>query len=398
MHDNWFDRARADTCGVEKLAHLNNAGCSLTTRAVVSAQLSHLEQEALVGGYEAAEGLLPAHEDNFYLATARILGVREDEIGFSTCATEAWRRVLHGISLPAGATIAFDSSIYGSNLLALLDGQERFQWRLRPVALDDDGSISLNELEAVLAGGVDLLAVTHMPAQSGVVSPLAQIVDLAHSAGAPVLVDACQTLGQLPISVQEVDFDALIFTGRKYLRAPRGTGGLCVRERMFDRLRPLGPDIRSAELLDRGRGWSARSGAVALEQWERNWANFVGAGVAARQLGQLDANQVWIRVQSLAEYLVAALQSVAGVQVRRRGAERGGIVVFDVPGLPDLRVVRDRLRERQVNVMYAGPLNAPLDADNGSRGWLRASVHYYNNEDDLDRLVLGLAELTARTD
>jgi selenocysteine lyase/cysteine desulfurase len=153
---------------------------------------------------------------------------------------------------------------------------------------------------------------------------------------------------------------------------------------------PLVPDIEVAEVCDAPMQWGVRSGARLLEQWERNWTSVVGAVAALEYLAGLDDSWVRARIGELAEALVAVLRSVPDVTVRRRSGETGGIVVFDVPG-HDLVQIRDRLRARNVNVMFAGPQNAPIEMfSRQERGWLRASVHYFNDESDLNALATEL--------
>lgn len=390
------ERLRSETPGSKHVAHLNNAGCALPPQAVVAAQSQYLEAESLRGGYETAANFEKSGV-NFYDKVAEIMGARPAEIGFCQSATEGWRRVLYALPLPAGATVAFDESTYGSNVLALLDAKERFGWSLKPIGMDSAGVIDLEELERVLQRKeVDLVAITHMPAQSGVVNPLDEVSRLARQGGALTLVDACQTLGQVPINVEDNGIDSLVFTGRKYLRAPRGTGGYFLRERLFERMTPLGPDIRAAEVLNETLSWRLRRDGLCLEQWERNWVSFAGCAAAVEYLTKLDKVWIWDRIRTLAQRLVHELGDVSGVKVRRRAEEQGGIVVFDLP-TQDLIDVRNWLREERINVMYAGPQNAPIEMfKNRERGWIRASVHYYNIEADIESLCAAVTRYLAR--
>lgn len=174
---------RQDTPGADRVIHFNNAGCALPVAPVVLAQTDYIAQESVEGGYEAAERLSDQGASP-YLGLARLLQVHQDEVGFCGNATDAWRRVLYALALPHGARIAFDESIYGGNLLALIEGRDRFQWVLRPVRLEGTGTLDLGELERQLADGVDLVAITHIPAQSGAVNPVAEISAMSRRYGA----------------------------------------------------------------------------------------------------------------------------------------------------------------------------------------------------------------------
>ncbi|MGH3731542.1 MAG: aminotransferase class V-fold PLP-dependent enzyme, partial [Micromonosporaceae bacterium] len=360
---------------------------------VVEAQIGYLRRESAGGGYETAERLGDA-ADTPYRGIAGLLGVEPAEVGFCGNASDAWRRVLYALPLGRGARIGYDESIYGGNLLALLEAEERFGWRLFPVSLDpDSGRIDLTALEAALTDGLDLVALTHMPAHSGVVNDLDETSAMIRRHGAISLVDACQTVGHVPIDLSPTAVDGLVFTGRKFLRAPRGTGGFVVRGPLLERIQPLGPDLRAGEVLPDGRH-QVRRGGVGLEQWERNWALHVGLGAAVEYLLDLDREWAWRRIQGLSRTLAAELSAIDGIVVRRGPAEQGGIVVFDLPG-KTLTSVRDSLRARGANVMFAGEQNAPVQMRRqGERGWLRASPHYFNTEDELRRFAALVSDAT----
>lgn len=386
---------RNETPGATRVTHFNNAGCSLPPQAVIDAQIAYIEQESLLGGYEAAARFANGANE-FYTYGAKVLGCDPEEIGLCQSATDAWRKILYSLSLPKGSTIAFDESIYGGNLLALTEGRDRFGWRLLPVDINESGTIDLRHLAQVLREeSVSLLAITHMPAQSGALNPLGEIAQLASKSRCLTVVDACQSLGHAPIDLAKESVDGLVFTGRKYLRAPRGTGGYFLRADVAANTVPLGPDIRVAEITSDHSDWQMLPAVPRLEQWERNWSSMMGAAEALKYLSNLDADWIWKRIAMMARSVVEALAPISGVQVRRRSAEEGGIVVFDLPGR-DLVDARDWLRASGVNTMFAGPQNAPIEMlRHGERGWLRVSVHYYNTQEDVERLAAAVAEYLA---
>jgi len=390
--DALISRLRTETPGAERVLHFNNAGCSLPAAQVVTAQIDFLRRESELGGYEAAEALGEEAQQP-YRDLARRLRADEACVGFCNNASDAWRRVLYGLPLKSGARVVYDESTYGGNILALLDGRDRFGWELVPVRIDPTtGTIDQGSFLRAIEGGADLVALTHMAAQCGAVNDIAQLVRTARSAGAFTLLDACQTLGQVPIDFASLGLDSLIFTGRKYLRAPRGTGGFVFSRAAMELVQPLGPDIRSAAVLS-SQAWERQVGAIGFEQWERNWAVHRGLAAAIEYWSALDEGWVWERIQLVAAVLTEALCEVPGVEVRRLSEERGGIVVFDMPG-HDLRGVRDRLRVQGINTMYAGPQNAPLQmARDNEHGWLRASVHYYNTEDEVDQFAAAVSAI-----
>ena len=133
--------------------------------------------------------------------------------------------------------------------------------------------------DALSGGDVALVSLTHVPTNGGLVNPAAEIGALARSADVPFLLDACQSVGQLDLDVDVIGCDFLSATGRKFLRGPRGTGFLYVRESILDRVRPAQPDHHGADLVTSDR-YELAPGAQRFEYWEYNHAAWLGLGAA----------------------------------------------------------------------------------------------------------------------
>lgn len=375
---------RADTPGAAHVTHLNNAGSSLPSRQVLEAQVEWLETEAVTGGYElaAARG---DQAEQVYGSLADLVGGHPDEIAITDHATTAWWQAFHSVPMGAGQRVLTSEVDYGANFIAYLRAAERTGVTIEVVPSDASGQLDVAELERTIAGDVALVAVSHMPTNGGLVNPAAEIGRVTRAAGVPYLLDACQTVGQAPIDVEAIGCDFLSATGRKYLRAPRGTGFLWARRSTLDWAVPL--------LLDHsGAAWSApdtyrlRDDARRFETWERNHAAVAGLGVAAGLVNELGIDAIWERVQSLADTLRTRLEQV-GATVHDLGRVRGGIVTFTVPDRT-ATAVRDHLATQQINVSVSTPDATLVDATRRGLGDLvRASVHYYNTEEELDAAV-----------
>jgi cysteine desulfurase/selenocysteine lyase len=379
------ERARRETPGCEYVTHLNNAGSSLPPQPVLDAVIGHLQLEARVGGYEAHEQNESAI-DRFYGAAAELIGALPGEIAFSSSATRAWDMAFYGFPFERGDRILTAVAEYISNYIAYIQVAERTGVEIIPVPSDEYGQVSVDALRRVVDERVKLIAITHIPTNGGLVNPAAEIGAVAREAGIPYLLDACQSVGQLPVDVDEIGCDVLSATGRKYLRGPRGTGFLYVRSSLLDRLEPPLLDMRAADWVEPDR-YELRPDAIRFEEWEQAYAAKAGLATGIDYALGWGLDSIWQRVAALGESLRALLGDIDGVTVRDLGAVRCGIVTFTVEGV-EANELKRRLSRERINVT-ASPRSSTL-LDSRARGLpdlVRASVHYYNTDEEIDRLV-----------
>jgi cysteine desulfurase/selenocysteine lyase len=258
---------------------------------------------------------------------------------------------------------------------------------------DEAGQLSVAALRQMAGERVRLIAITHVPTNGGLVNPAAAVGTIAREVGALYLLDACQSVGQMPVDVNEIGCDMLSVTGRKFLRGPRGTGLLYVRRGALDQLEPPLLDLHAAEWTAPDR-YVLRDDARRFENWEANVAAKIGLGAALDYALSWGIEAIWARVSLLAERLRERLNALPPVVVRDQGAVRCGIVSFTVEGA-DLMAMRDALRAQSINISVSPSEYTLLDMRaRGLPTVLRASVHYYNTEDEIERLCAALERLT----
>ena len=378
-------RARADTPAAEAVAHLNNAGAALPPTPVLDAVVEHLRREAEIGGYEAADERGDRVEHT-YDALARLIGAERDEIAIVENATRAWDMAFYSLQLREGDRILTTSAEYASNYIPMRQVADRTGAAVVVVPDDEQGQVDVDRLAAMLDERVKLVSLVHVPSQGGLVQPAAAVGAACRAAGVPLLLDACQSVGQMPVDVGEIGCDMLSATGRKFLRGPRGTGFLYVRRALVEQLEPPLLDLHAAEWQPDG-SYRIRPDARRFENWETNVATKIGLGVAADYALAIGLDPIRDRVRALANELRERLAALPGVHVHDLGEERSAIVTFTVDGHPTAEVVA-ALREHGVNTSLSPATYARLDF--GARGLtdlVRASPHYYNEIHELDRLV-----------
>ncbi|GLX00462.1 aminotransferase class V-fold PLP-dependent enzyme [Microtetraspora sp. NBRC 16547] len=385
--DNRIDveRVRDETPGCRDLIHLNNAGCSLPPAAVVDTMTDYLRNEASRGGYEVQRERSEQIEAT-YTSLASLIGARPSEIALADNATHAWDMVFYGMRFTPGDRILTCQSEYGSNAIAYLQQAKRFGVETRVVGNDASGQIDLDQLERELGDDrVKLVSMTHIPTQGGLINPAAAVGALAEAAGVPFLLDACQSVGHLNLDVRELRCDVLTGTGRKYLRGPRGTGFLYVREDAMDAFEPAVLDNGSA-VWTSPTAYEMNPDARRYETWEKNYAAVVGLGAAVDYALALGMDAIEARVLALGDLLRRTLTGVEGVRVHDLGQSRCGIVSFTVEGVtPD--DVRPALAGKGVNVSVSKSTSSQWDLPSrGLASVVRASVHYYNTESEIEHV------------
>ena len=383
---------RADTVGCETRTHLDNAGSSLPPRPVTDAVIAHLRREEMVGGYAAEAEHLAALEDT-YDACAQLIGATRDEIALVESATSAWQMAFHSIPFQDGDHIVTCVAEYASNYLAYLRLAQRVGVIIDVVPDDEHGQIDVARAAEIVTDRTRLIAITHVPTNGGLVNPAEAVGEVARAHGVLYLLDACQTVGQLPIDVRAIGCDFLSFTGRKFLRGPRGTGALYAKARSAAG-QPALIDLHSATWTDRS-SYDMRSDARRFENFESNVAAKIGLGVAVRYALDIGVDVAWSRIRQLATRLRRRLDEIDGVTVRDKGAVQCGIVTFDVDGVDSARV-KAALEHNNVVVNVTNRPSTLLDmTQRGIDSMVRASVHYFNTDDEVDRSA-DLVESIAR--
>ncbi|WP_437714194.1 aminotransferase class V-fold PLP-dependent enzyme [Sorangium sp. So ce448] len=380
---------RRDTPACTSVLHFNNAGSSLPPAVVVDTVVEHLRREATLGGYEA-EAEAGERLEAVYGTIARLIGAAPGEIALVENATRAWDMAFYSLRFGPGDRILTARTEYASNYIAFLQVARRTGAEIVPIPSDERGAVSLSALDRLLDERVKLIAITHVPTNGGLVNPAEEIGRRARSAGVPFLLDACQSVGQLPIDVEAIGCDFLSATGRKYLRGPRGTGFLYVRRALLDRLEPPFLDLHAARWTAPDR-YELLPDARRFENWESYVAGRLGLGAAAEYALRLGLPAIRDRVSALAERLRARLSEIPGVTVRDLGEQRCGIVTFTRAG-EDATAIKARLAAQAIHVSVSTAAGTLLDfEDRGIPDLVRASVHYYNDESEIDRFVAALA-------
>lgn len=387
-----IERLRADAPGCAERIHLDNAGAGLMPRPVSEAVKAHIDLESRIGGYEAAAAAAGRIEAA-YGAVAGLLGCQPRHVAFVENATVAYAQALSSIPFDRGDVILTSTSDYISNQIMFLSLARRIGVEVVRVPNATEGGIDVDATgDLIRARRPRLVTLTHVPTNAGIVQPVAEVGALCREHDVVYLVDACQSVGQLPVDVNAIGCDFLSATSRKFLRGPRGSGFLFVSDRVLDMgLEPLFLDMQGAEWRDADT-YVPYTTASRFENWEFAYALLLGTGEAARYTMAVGIDAIAERTSALADRLRRGLQD-AKLRVLDAAPRLCGIVTVEIPGL-GAEWFHDELERRGVNTSASIRGYGVIDFDAMGIEWaLRLSPHYYNTEQEVDAAVGLIDEL-----
>lgn len=387
------ERLRGETPATSTLVHLNNAGASLMPQPVVDEVTSYLRLESEIGGYETAT-LRAADIRVAYRQVAKLIGAQPHNVAFTENATVSTAQVLSAIRWNRGDAIVTTRNDYASNQIQFLALQKRFGIRVLRAEDRATGGVDVSSLDDLVAKHrPKLVCVTHIPTNSGMVQDVVGAGQICKRHDVLLLVDACQSIGQMPVVVEEIGCDFLSASSRKFLRGPRGCGFLYVSDRAIEAgLEPLFIDMHGANWVDADQ-YEPAADASRFENWESAWALVLGTGVAADYATSIGLDAIEGRIRMLSQYLRKELDQLPRVRLLDRGERLSSVVSIKVEGVdPDWLVTR--LRTEKINTSAQKRVYAVIDFDDkGVEKSLRLSPHYFNTVEEIDRVVTVLKQV-----
>ncbi len=377
------EAVRADTPGCARCAHFNAAGSALMPRPVIEAIRSHLDLEAAIDGYRAADRQQALIEDT-YRAYAELLGTKPANIALCENATDAFSRALSAIDFEPGDLILTSENDYVSNQITYLSMVKRLRVRLERIPEHPQGGFDPAAADDLIrARRPRLVALSQVPTNSGLIQPVAAVAGACADTGAYYLLDACQSIGQMELDVGSLGCDFLSASARKFLRGPRGSGVLYCSERVLNEgLAPLYLDLRGARWAAADR-YEAESSARRFETWENPYALVIGAGVAVRYALGIGLAAIERHLCARAAAMREALAELPGLRVLDRGKRRCAIVTFTLSATSPAAAIA-HLDRHGITASISQRDYAVIDFDRKEAPWaIRVAPHCYTNAQDV---------------
>ncbi len=380
-----IQKLRSDTPGIGHITHFNNAGAALPTQASLDKIFDYLKNEAVIGGYRIKEEY-NKEVNAFYQRAAQLVNASAEEIAITGSASESFNNILYSIPFQKGDIIITSEIEYGNSFVNFINLKNKLGIEIKLIRNLPNGDFDLEMLKRSISEKVKLIAVTHIPTSSGVVAPVEEIGQIAKAHDILYLVDACQSIGQMPFDVDKIACDFASATARKYLRGPRGLGFLYVRKSVIESLTPPILDTVTAQ-------WKSETvvdlqkSILMFERFEKSFALVLGFSEALRYLLDLGVENTWSRIQELAQYTRQRLGNLKGLEVHDPGSQKCGIVTFTKKGIKPAEI-HSKLRAQNINTSVSLPFSSLTDMQSrGLEGTVRASVHYYNTKEEIDLLI-----------
>jgi cysteine desulfurase/selenocysteine lyase len=381
----------------EGLAYLDSAATSQTPRAVIEAMdRYYLEARATV--HRSVYPLAAEATELFEGARARIAaftGSTPGETVLTRNATEALNLVAWSWgrgNVGDGDLIAVTEMEHHSNLVPWqMVAQERGA-QLAYVAIEDDGTLDLDSLDAVLARGPKVLAVAHVSNVLATVNPLEEIARRAHAAGALVVVDGAQAVPHLPVDVAALGADFYAWTGHKAY-GPTGVGVLHARRELLEAMPPW---LGGGHMITRvGEQSSTYADPPArFEAGTSAIAEGIGLGAAVDFLAAIGMDEVRAHAREIAGYALERLREVPGLTLYGPADldRRGSVAAFNLDGVHP-HDVAEILGREGVCVRAGHHCAQPLMRRLGVSATSRASFAVHSTHDDVDRLIDALGSV-----
>jgi cysteine desulfurase / selenocysteine lyase len=384
------------------LAYLDSAATTQRPRAVLEAIAEYYQHH---NGNPARSLHTLARRSAILYETARATVARflnargPEEVVWTRGTTEAINLVASSwgsANLRPGDEVVVTIADHYSNLLPWQLAAQRAKATLRVLDIGDDSRLRLDQLNAILSRRTKMVTFPHISNVLGLVNPVKEICERAHSAGALVLVDGAQSVPHFSVDVQKLGCDFLAFSGHK-MCGPMGIGVLWARGALLDAMPPFQMGSNMAHDVEIGRPTDHfAEGGLKFEAGTPNVPGAIGLGAAVTFLESLDREALWAREQELTRYALASFQKVKGLRILgpTEPGERISVFSFVIENRRPLEVVT-ALDAMGIAVRGGDLASLPLLKRMGLRTALRASCYVYTSAEEIDRLITRLQSRTS---
>jgi cysteine desulfurase/selenocysteine lyase len=382
------------------LVWFDNAATTQKPSAVIE-RLSHFYRHENSNIHRAAHELAARATDAYEGArrqVQRFLGAASpDEIVFVRGATEAINLVAQSWgrkNIGEGDEILISHLEHHANIVPWQMLAAERGAKLKVVPVDSRGQLRLDELQRLLNARTKLVSITHVSNALGTVTPILEIVDLGHRAGACVLIDGAQSVSHIPINVQSIDADFFVLSGHKIF-GPTGIGVLYGKAKVLDDMPPWQGGGNMIEDVTFERS-TYQPPPGRFEAGTGNIADAVGLGAALEYLTTIGMPNIEHYESELLSYATEQLTRVPGLEIVGTAAHKASVLSFVIDGI-EPTTIGTALNQEGIAVRAGHHCAQPILRRFGYEATVRASLAFYNTFDEIDAMAAVLHRLAAST-
>ncbi len=383
-----------------QLVWLDNAATTHKPQQVIE-RISYFYQHENSNIHRAAHELAARATDAYEharRAVARFLGAAsEQEIVFVRGTTEAINLIAKswGVqNIGAGDEIIVSHLEHHANIVPWYQLAQQVGAKLRVIPVDDSGQIQLSALKQLINPRTKLVSITQVSNALGTVTPVAEVIEIAHQAGVRVLVDGAQAVSHMRVDVQALDADFYVFSGHKVF-GPTGIGAFYAKPELLEQMPPwqgggnMIADVTFEQVI-------FQPAPNKFEAGTGNIADAVGLGAAIEYVERLGMDNIARYEHDLLEYGTHALQQIQGLRLIGTAREKASVMSFVLDGYSTEQVGK-ALNQEGIAVRTGHHCAQPILRRFGVEATVRPSLAFYNTTEEIDRLVAVLHRLKRRT-
>lgn len=370
--------------------YMNSAGSSIMTDRTVSVITDYLHLEQKIGGYECMVEKASEFE-RFYTRTAQLINAESvNEIAFTDGGSRGWNSLINGLNHNMIDSFITLSSEYLTNISTLQVCADKNGIKLHVIPCDLNGDFDLEALKALATNERACIALSQATAQGSINNPVIEIGAIAKATKSIYILDATQSIGQIPIDVEAIQCDALTATGRKWLRGPRGTGFIYVKQGAPFTTSTI--DGSSSKVYQNGHAISVEKVETArqFEMWERNYGLMLGLSNAIQEYMEIGVEKIHNQIFTYANQIRKAIDANPCLELVGKVDSESGIIGLVAQSESSLEEVKKSFFTNEITINLVHEWACPLFFDNET-SVIRLAAHHDVSADHIDKVskVLG---------
>jgi len=372
----------------KKLIYLDNAATTQKPNQVISSITDFYTKynSNVHRGIHKLSEMATLQFELAHKTVSKFINADFEEIIFTSGTTESLNLLANslGSELNSNDEVVLTIMEHHSNLIPWQQMSKKIGFKLKFIGITSDGKLDMNQAKSLITKNTKIVSVVHVSNAIGTINPIKELIDLAHNAGAIIIIDAAQSVPHMTIDVKKLDCDFLVFSGHKML-GPTGIGVLYGKRTLLENMQPFlygGNMIREVKL-------ETSTWADLPEKFEAGTPNISGAiGLAAaiNYLTRIGMNSIESYEKELLNYASEQLSTIKGITIYGPKDERSCVLSFNVEGIHphDISTLLDR---EGVAVRGGHHCTMPLMKVLDLTGTVRASFYFYNTFEEVDGLV-----------